>query len=77
MAKKVGIRFKPAGKVYDFDPGAFVLHHGDSVIVETKQGLGLGIVAVSPVAVDDIPEGQVLKKVFLSLIHISEPTRPY
>ena len=64
MAKKVGIRFKPAGKVYDFDPGAFVLHHGDSVIVETKQGLGLGIVAVSPVAVDDIPEGQVLKKVF-------------
>ena len=64
MVKKVGIRFKPAGKVYDFDPGAFVLKHGDSVIVETKQGLCLGIVAVPPAVVDDLPEGQVLKKVF-------------
>ncbi len=64
MAKKVGIRFKPAGKVYDFDPGAFVLRHGDSVIVETKQGLGLGVVAVAPVVCDDIADGQILKKVF-------------
>lgn len=64
MVKKVGIRFKSAGKVYDFDPGAFVLRQGDSVIVETKQGLGLGIVAVPPAVVDDLPEGQVLKKVF-------------
>ncbi len=64
MVKKVGIRFKSAGKVYDFDPGAFVLHPGDSVIVETKQGLGLGIVAVVPAVVEDLPEGQVLKKIF-------------
>jgi cell fate regulator YaaT (PSP1 superfamily) len=64
MGKKVGIRFKPAGKVYDFDPGAFVLKTGDSVIVETKQGLGLGIVAVAPTVCDTLPEGQELKKVF-------------
>ncbi|MCU0614394.1 MAG: stage 0 sporulation protein, partial [Desulfobacterales bacterium] len=36
--KKVGIRFKSAGKVYDFDSGAFVLNVGDCVIVETEQG---------------------------------------
>ena len=24
MAKIIGVRFKPAGKIYDFDPGAFV-----------------------------------------------------
>jgi cell fate regulator YaaT (PSP1 superfamily) len=64
MGKKVGIRFKPAGKVYDFDPGAFVLRQGDSVIVETKQGLCLGTVAVPPVLVTGPPEGQMLKKVF-------------
>ncbi len=64
MIKKVGIRFKPVGKVYDFDPGAFVLRKGDSVIVDTKQGKCLGIVAVPPIVVDDLPEGQVLKKVF-------------
>ena len=64
MAKKVGIRFKSAGKIYDFDPGAFVLRQNDSVIVETKQGLGLGVVAVAPVVCDEAGEGQVLKKVF-------------
>lgn len=48
MGKIVGIRFKPAGKVYDFDAGAFVLNPGDSVIVETEKGLGFGTVAVPP-----------------------------
>jgi len=35
MKKVVGIRFKPAGKVYDFDSGAFVLNRGDHVIVDS------------------------------------------
>ncbi len=48
MKKKVGIRFKPAGKVYDFESGAFVLNQGDYVIVETEQGLGLGMVTAPP-----------------------------
>lgn len=62
MKKVVGIRFKPAGKVYDFDPGAFVLSMGDPVIVETEQGLGFGVVAVPPAALEE--EGRELKKVF-------------
>ncbi len=48
MKKLVGVRFKPAGKVYDFDAGVFVLNRGDHVIVETEQGLGMGVVVVPP-----------------------------
>ena len=64
MKKKVGIRFKPAGKVYDFESGAFVLNQGDYVIVETEQGLGLGMVTAPPVAVDESQTDKPLKKVF-------------
>ncbi len=67
MKKVVGIRFKPAGKVYDFDSGAFVLNRGDHVIVETEQGLGLGMVAIPPLLYDESAaarSGKPLKKVF-------------
>ncbi len=64
MKKKVGIKFKPAGKVYDFESGAFVLNHGDHVIVETEQGLGLGMVTAPPMAVDESQTNKPLKKVF-------------
>jgi cell fate regulator YaaT (PSP1 superfamily) len=48
MNKKVGIRFKAGGKVYDFSCGAFVLNVGDQVIVETEKGLGFGTVETAP-----------------------------
>jgi cell fate regulator YaaT (PSP1 superfamily) len=64
MKKIVGIRFKPAGKVYDFDCGAFVLKQGDHVIVETEQGLGFGTVAAPPSTSEKPPPGKLLKKVF-------------
>lgn len=67
MKKIVGIRFKPAGKVYHFDAGAFVLKKDDHVIVETERGLGFGNVAVPPAALDESGEttsGKPLKKVF-------------
>jgi cell fate regulator YaaT (PSP1 superfamily) len=48
MGKTVGIQFKPGGKIYDFDCGAFVLQMGDAVIVETEQGLGFGTVTQLP-----------------------------
>ena len=67
MKKIVGIRFKPAGKVYDFDSGAFVLNRGDRVIVETEQGLTFGTVAVPPVQCDESTvggSGKPLKMVF-------------
>ncbi len=64
MSKIVGIRFKPAGKVYDFDSGAFVLNRGDRVIVETEKGLGFGLVAVAPRAVEEDRGDKKLKKVY-------------
>jgi cell fate regulator YaaT (PSP1 superfamily) len=63
MKKIVGVRFKSAGKVYDFDCGAFVLNQGDHVIVQTEQGLGFGTVVSPPVMADKRPHAQPLKKV--------------
>lgn len=62
--KIVGVRFKPAGKVYDFDGGAFVLAPGNAVIVETEQGLSLGTVAAPPKMVEEPPPGPPLKKIY-------------
>jgi cell fate regulator YaaT (PSP1 superfamily) len=64
MKKVVGVRFKSAGKIYDFISGAFVLKPGDHVIVETEQGLGLGIVAVLPRLQAEEEGDRPLKKVF-------------
>jgi len=64
MNKIVGIRFKPAGKVYHFESGAFVLNQGDHVIVETEQGLGFGTVIVPPTSSEGHPSKRPLKKVY-------------
>jgi cell fate regulator YaaT (PSP1 superfamily) len=44
----VGVRFRPSGKVYEFDPGPLVLARGDRVLVETERGPSLGTVVVPP-----------------------------
>ncbi|PID39818.1 MAG: stage 0 sporulation protein [Proteobacteria bacterium] len=65
MKKKVGIRFKSGGKIYDFICGAFVLNVGDKVIVETEKGLGFGTVASPPELLDKKGNfAKPLKKVF-------------
>lgn len=64
MRKIVKIRFKPAGKLYDFDCGAFVLNKDDNVIVETEQGLGLGVVVVPPAPYEEKLSNRPLKQVF-------------
>jgi len=64
MGKVVGIRFKPGGKIYDFDSGIFVLNVGDPVIVETEKGLGFGTVAVAPRQLEDPAGEKAFKKVF-------------
>jgi len=52
MVKVAGVKFKTAGKIYDFKSDAFVLKEGDHVIVETEQGLGLGMIAIPPAELD-------------------------
>ena len=54
MIKVAGVKFKTAGKIYDFKSNAFVLKEGDSVIVETEQGLGFGKIAIPPVEVENV-----------------------
>jgi len=63
MKKIAGIRFKPAGKIYDFESGAFVLNCGDNVIVETEQGLGFGSVVNPPRPIDERDVTKPLKKI--------------
>ncbi len=42
----VGIRFREAGKIYYFAPGARSVKKGDAVIVETARGVEYGICAI-------------------------------
>ncbi|MGH7896004.1 MAG: PSP1 domain-containing protein [Candidatus Binatia bacterium] len=44
----VGVRLRPAGQVYDFDPGPLILHRDDRVLVETERGPTLGTVVLPP-----------------------------
>jgi cell fate regulator YaaT (PSP1 superfamily) len=64
MGKRVGIRFKQQGKIYDFDAGHFVLTPGSYVIVETEQGLAFGVVATPSRCYEDSDGRGALKKVY-------------
>ncbi len=46
MVKVVGVRFKPAGKVYYFDPDNLEIAEDANVIVETIRGLEFGKVVI-------------------------------
>lgn len=63
MTKIVGVRFRPAGKVYYFDPAGFPLESGSQVIVETARGVEFGTVIIPPKEVEDSQVVQPLKPV--------------
>ena len=50
MIKVIGVRFRQAGKIYNFDPAELDIKKGDHVIVETARGVEYGYV------VEDIKE---------------------
>ena len=52
MAKIVGVRFKPAGKIYHFNPAGLHINKNDFVIVETARGVELGKVVVAEKEID-------------------------
>lgn len=64
MENCVGVRFKTAGKIYDFSCGAFVLKTGDHVIVETENGLEFGTVATAPKPIERKEGAPPLKRVY-------------
>lgn len=42
MIKVIGVRFRQAGKIYNFDPAGMDIKKGDHVIVETARGVEYG-----------------------------------
>ena len=44
MIKAIGVRFRQAGKIYNFSPADFQVKVGDHVIVETARGIEYGSV---------------------------------
>lgn len=46
MAYIIGVRFKPVGKIYYFDPLKFDVKVSDKVIVETSRGIEFGTVVL-------------------------------
>lgn len=63
MKKIIGVRFRTAGKIYFFDPGALDIKREDHVIVETARGVEYGTVVGSPREVEDEKITQPLKPV--------------
>lgn len=63
MTRVIGVRFRPAGKIYYFAPGKFHIRQGDKVIVETARGIESGTVVTGPKEVKDEEVMQPLKSV--------------
>lgn len=63
MPLVVGVRFRPAGKIYYFDPGDMQLEPGTTVVVETVRGMELGTVVLPLREVSDEDVAPPLKKV--------------
>ena len=62
MTEVVGIRFKRAGPIYNFDPSGIELEVGENVVVETARGSAIGKVITTS---KEIAQGEV-----------SEPLKP-
>ena len=52
MINIIGVRFKPAGKTYYFDPLDFKIEEGEHVIVETSRGMEYGSVVMAEKSID-------------------------
>lgn len=63
MTRVIGVRFRPAGKIYFFAPGKYDVKTGDKVIVETARGVEFGSVVTGPKDVEDCKLAQPLKSV--------------
>lgn len=63
MIKILGVKFKDACKIYDFDPADFAVRRGDRVIVDTEKGVSLATAAteIREIAEETLTKG--LKKI--------------
>ena len=58
MTKIIGVRFKPGGKMYFFDPLDFDIRRGMHVVVETSRGVEYGEVIMG---VNEVSEKTIVK----------------
>ncbi|HIZ44570.1 MAG TPA: stage 0 sporulation family protein [Firmicutes bacterium] len=63
MTRVIGVRFRTAGKIYFFAPGALHIKKGQNVIVETARGVEYGHVVMGEKDVEDEKVVQPLKSV--------------
>ncbi|HMK49880.1 MAG TPA: regulatory iron-sulfur-containing complex subunit RicT [Thermodesulfovibrionales bacterium] len=61
MPDIAGIRFKPCGKIYDFETDGVALRKGDLVVVESELGVNIGTVVNESSTIED--SGRKLKKI--------------
>ena len=53
MPDVVGVRFKPCGKIYDFEVNGLEVSRGDLVVVDSELGINLGNIVIERHTVDD------------------------
>ncbi len=75
MVKIIGVRFKPTGKIYYFDPNGFEVNRGDFVVVETSRGMEYGEVMQGTKEVEESVVTKPLKGVLR--IATDEDTRTF
>ncbi|RLA91408.1 MAG: stage 0 sporulation protein [Deltaproteobacteria bacterium] len=67
MITIVGIQFRKASKIYDFEVKDIELNPGDKVLVETDKGLSIGMVVMLPKMVSKVEIDKPLKQVIRKL----------
>ena len=79
MTKVVGIRFRPVGKIYYFNPEDTGVVAGDGVIVETTRGVEFGTVVLADKEIDEqefnMPIKSILRKATDTDIHQAEENK--
>jgi len=63
MIEVIGVRFKPAGKIYYFDPSGTQVERGTGLIVETIRGVEYGMCEVANKMVEPDPAFMPLRKI--------------
>jgi cell fate regulator YaaT (PSP1 superfamily) len=63
MIEIIGVRFKPAGKIYYFDPSGEQIARGTGVIVETIRGVEYGICEIANKMVAPDPAFMPVRKI--------------
>ena len=72
MVKVVGVKFRPGGKTYFFDPAEMDIEQGDDLIVETARGIEFGRAVFGVRLVDNSEVVQPLKPVIRNQITVRD-----